>query len=144
VLPLDSLLAVAEDARRGAAEFAAWVVIDARMDQIYAAEYAFAQGRWHGRAAPFLTDAAALSSRWREAPPGVVAGDALGAFGDRLETGAAQRLPEARAGAASLAALAAQAWDEGAAVDPAEALPIYVRDKVAATTIERQAAGAGR
>jgi hypothetical protein len=36
--------------------------------------------------------------------------------------------------------LAAQAWADGAAVDPALALPLYVRDHVAQTTAEREAA----
>ena len=39
VLPVDTLLAVAEDARRGAADVRIWALLDARMEQIYAAEY---------------------------------------------------------------------------------------------------------
>ena len=150
VLPIDSLLVVAEDARAGAAEFRVWAAIDARMDQIYAAEYAFAGDRWSTVVAPLLTDCVALATRWRDAPAQAVAGDALLAFGARLETGNARRFPEARAGADALLALAGRAWRDGAGVDPAQALPLYVRDKVAQTTREReaaraaQAAGAGR
>lgn len=123
VLPIDSLLVVAEAARAGAATFHAWAAIDARMNQIYAAEYGFADGRWAALVAPLLTDAAALSRRWRDAPPDAVAGDALAVFGDRLETGAAVRFPEARASADALLALAEQAWRDGRGVDAAEALP---------------------
>jgi tRNA threonylcarbamoyladenosine biosynthesis protein TsaB len=36
--------------------------------------------------------------------------------------------------------LAQALWDEGGAVDAALALPLYVRDKVAQTTAERDAA----
>src|SRR5437762_12159574 len=42
VLPIDTLLAVAEDARAGRAAVRVWAVMDARMDEIYAAQYAFA------------------------------------------------------------------------------------------------------
>ena len=142
VLPIDSLLVVAEAARAGAATFRAWAAIDARMNQIYAAEYRFADGRWTTLAAPMLLDVAELAQRWREAPPEAVAGDALLVFADRLETGAARRFPEARADAESLLALAESAWRDGAGVDAAEALPLYVRDKVAQTTREREAARA--
>jgi tRNA threonylcarbamoyladenosine biosynthesis protein TsaB len=89
-----------------------------------------------------LVDCAELARRWREAPPEAVAGDALLAFADRLATGAARRFPDARADAASLLALAASAWRDSAGVDAAEALPLYVRDKVAQTTREREAARA--
>jgi len=142
VLPIDSLLVVAEAARAGAPSFRTWAAIDARMSQIYAAEYRFADGRWTTLAAPMLLDVAELAQRWREAPPEAVAGDALLVFADRLETGAARRFPEARADAESLLALAESAWRDGAGVDAAEALPLYVRDKVAQTTREREAARA--
>jgi tRNA threonylcarbamoyladenosine biosynthesis protein TsaB len=35
--------------------------------------------------------------------------------------------------------VAQQAWRDGAAVDAADALPLYLRDKVALTTAEREA-----
>ena len=87
VLPIDTLLAVAEDARRDADDVRVWALLDARMDQIYAAEYAHANGRWSTRVAPFLTDCEALAARWQAAPPAIVAGNALAAFGARLRTG---------------------------------------------------------
>jgi tRNA threonylcarbamoyladenosine biosynthesis protein TsaB len=139
VLPIDSLLLVAEAARSGASEFHVWATIDARMDQIYAAEYRFANDRWSIEQAPMLTDAEALSERWRDAPVSAIAGDALAVFGARLQTGNAVLHPEARIGAAALAALAERAWRHGEAVDPEHALPLYVRDKVAETTLEREA-----
>jgi tRNA threonylcarbamoyladenosine biosynthesis protein TsaB len=139
VLPIDSLLIVAEDARSGASECRVWAAIDARMDQIYAAQYEFAGDRWSVLEEPMLSDAEALSARWREAPPSVIAGDALVAFGNRLHTGEAVLRPDARANAAALAELAERAWRAGVAVDPADALPLYVRDKVAETMLEREA-----
>jgi tRNA threonylcarbamoyladenosine biosynthesis protein TsaB len=139
VLPIDSLLLVAEDARGGAEAVRVWATIDARMNQIYAAEYAFANGRWTTLQRPLLSDAEALSERWRGAPAEVVAGDAIAAFAGRLDAGQARLRPEARASATALVTLAEAAWRAGAGVDAAEALPLYVRDKVAETTREREA-----
>ncbi|HEV7578547.1 MAG TPA: tRNA (adenosine(37)-N6)-threonylcarbamoyltransferase complex dimerization subunit type 1 TsaB [Caldimonas sp.] len=139
VLPIDSLLAVAEDARGDAASLRLWALIDARMDQIYAAEYEHDASRWTTRVAPFLTDCDALAARWRAAPPAAIAGNAIGAFGARLKTGEATLFAAATPSALALLRLAAQGWADGVAVDPALALPLYVRDKVADTEAERAA-----
>lgn len=139
VLPIDTLLAVAEDARAGAPRLRVWALLDARMNQIYAAEYEHADGRWTTRVAPFLTDCAALAAIWQETPPALVAGNALAVFGARLPTGGAVRLPEATPHALALLRVAERGWSGGAAVDPALALPLYVRDKVAETEAERAA-----
>jgi tRNA threonylcarbamoyladenosine biosynthesis protein TsaB len=139
VLPIDTLLAVAEDARRGGTEVRIWAVLDARMDQVYAAEYAHANDRWSTLVAPFLTDCEALAARWQGAPPEIVAGNALAAFGTRLRTGSAVTVADAAPRATALLRIAEQAWRDGAAVDPALALPLYVRDKVAETESERAA-----
>ena len=141
VLPIDSLLAVAEDARAGASDFRVWVAIDARMDQIYAAEYEHADGRWATHVAPMLTDCEALAARWREVAPRAIAGNALRVFATRLPTSSAPLFADARPEATAMLALAEAAWRAGAAVDAALALPLYVRDKVAETTAERAAAG---
>src|SRR5215472_4872925 len=117
VLAIDTLLAVAEDARRGAADVRVWALLDARMDQIYAAEYAHANGRWSTLVAPFLTDCEALAARWQAAPPAVVAGNALAAFGARLRTGDAATVPDAAPRATALLRVAEQAWRDGAEVD---------------------------
>ena len=139
VIPVDSLLVVAEAARAGETTFSVWVTIDARMDQIYAAECSFAAGRWSLLVKPMLTDCDALSARWRSAPAGVVAGDAIDAFGSRLQTGDAILRPWARPSAEALLTVAELAWRKGAGVDPELALPHYVRDKVAQTMLEREA-----
>jgi tRNA threonylcarbamoyladenosine biosynthesis protein TsaB len=145
-LPVDSLLVVAEDARAraGAAgdRFEVWVAMDARMDEVYAAAYAWDGAAWEALRPPVLATLDALAAWWRERPPRVVAGSALDAFGDRLDTGAAQRLPQPSDRAAALARVAAWAWHAGAAVDPALAAPLYLRDKVALTTAERAASKA--
>ena len=140
VLAIDTLLAVAEDSRAAAAEWRVWSLMDARMNEIYAAQYAFANGVWETLDAPMLTRADALNQRWLASPPQAVAGNALLAFGDQLRPGNALCRSAARPSAAAMLTLARSMWDLGAAVDVALALPLYVRDKVAQTTAERDAA----
>ena len=144
VLPIDSLLAVAEDARGGRAELRVWVAIDARMDEIYAAQYRFTAGSWQVLDAPMLTRPEQLNQRWRDAPPAEIAGNALGAFGTRLQTDGVRCDPDALPRAAAMVTLAQALWQCGGAVDPVLALPLYLRDKVAQTTLEREALRAAK
>src|SRR5881628_244500 len=95
VIPIDSLLAIAEDARGDRAALRIWVAIDARMDELYAAEYAYAAGEWRTSTAPMLASVQDLNARWRAEPPEAVAGNALHVFASRLECGAALRSPDA-------------------------------------------------
>jgi tRNA threonylcarbamoyladenosine biosynthesis protein TsaB len=146
VLPIDSLLLVAEDARGDdtADPFDVWVAMDARMDEIYAAHFRWNAGRWQTLAAPALLHPDALHGAWQTDPPSCVAGSALTAFAGRLRCGAAREVPQPRARAAALARLAQMQWDAGGAVDAALALPVYVRDKVALTSAERAARAEAR
>lgn len=145
VLPIDTLLAVAEDARAGDPKAQrVWAVMDARMDEVYAAQYAFADARWTTLDAPRLTTPAALNEHWRAQAPELIAGNALGAFGDRLATGVARLAPAALPRAAAMLPLAQTLWAAGGALDAALALPLYLRDKVAQTTLERAAARAAK
>jgi tRNA threonylcarbamoyladenosine biosynthesis protein TsaB len=140
VLPIDTLMAVAEDARHGAGvagPWRTWAAIDARMGEIYAAEYAFDGLRWSTLSLPALFSPGALQARWREAPPAAVAGLALSAFAGQLDPGPAPAHPAAWPDAAALLRLAGPMFEAGLAVDAALALPLYVRDKVAMTTRER-------
>ena len=139
VLPIDTLLAIAEDARRDAEPVQVWSVMDARMDQIYAAQYGYVGAAWQVVDPPLLIDADGLNRRWRTAPPQVVAGNALRVFGTRLEPADARLAPDAAPRAVGMLALARALWVHGGAVDAAQALPLYLRDKVAETTAERAA-----
>jgi len=141
VLPLDSLLLVAEDALAQVQLSDCWVAMDARMDEVYAARYRWDGQRWHTEREPALYTLEALAAQWRAQPPSAVAGSAIEAFGDRLPVpSSAKRVPQARSRGAALASLAQQGWQQGAAIDAAQALPLYLRDKVALTTAEREAA----
>ncbi len=150
VLPIDSLLVVAEDARlqrhARADTLDIVVAMDARMNEVYAGRYRWAQGVWHTVQAAGLYALPALGAVWAEgAAPGrtavqAVAGSALAAFGDRvLWPVGAERVAQEHDRAAALLQLAVQAARAGAGVDAALALPLYLRDKVAQTTQERDA-----
>ena len=135
VLAVDSLLLVAEDARAQGAGDDIWVAMDARIGEVYAARYRWAEGAWTVADAPALWRPEALAAHWGQ--PVAVAGTALTAYAAAL--GEPPRAwPAARSRAAALGALALAAWERGEARDAAEALPVYVRDKVALTTAERE------
>jgi tRNA threonylcarbamoyladenosine biosynthesis protein TsaB len=148
VVPVDSLAIVAEDAARRAGlatGSSVWVAMDARMEEIYAGCYRDdGDAGWHPVVEPALTTPDALHALWRAAPPAFIAGSALAAFGERLETGAAQRAPVQHGRATALGWLAAAGFARGDAVPADQALPVYLRDKVAQTTAEREAAKALR
>jgi tRNA threonylcarbamoyladenosine biosynthesis protein TsaB len=145
VIAVDSLMIVAEDARRQepALPGRIWVAMDARMDEIYAACYLRIDERWRVSVAPALWTVDALARTWQAEPPLAVAGSAIDAFGARLPSGAAARFPNEQDRAGALLALAHDGWRQGALRDAAEALPVYLRDKVALTRAERAAAGIG-
>jgi len=146
VLAIDSLMLVAEDARQQAGQLdePIWVLMDARMNEIYAACYQWSQGRWQVLDAPALYSPEALKARWQGQAPRAVCGSALLPFAAQLALGDAAAWPQCRSRAVALAALAEQAWAAGELLDAAEAMPVYVRDKVALTTAERAALAAAQ
>jgi tRNA threonylcarbamoyladenosine biosynthesis protein TsaB len=145
VLAIDSLMLVADDAREQLAlppMTTVWAVMDARMDEIYAAAYrqTHADAPWQVVVAPCLVTPAQLHPHWQAEPPSVVAGSALEVFGARLELPeAAVRAAQAQSRAAALARLALKHWQAGQGVDAALALPVYLRDQVALTMAQRAA-----
>ncbi len=140
VLAIDSLMLVAEDARAQGAGDEVWVAMDARIGEIYAAHYRFTPAGWQVLQAPALYAPVALLARWAEqGEPLAVAGSALTEYAAVLGE-LRNAWPRARSRAAALGALAQAAWQRGELLDPADALPLYVRDKVALTTAERERA----
>ncbi len=132
VLPVDSLHALAEEAHHRFGVQRVVSLLDARMDQVYAASYAF-----DGSAADATPQL--LAPEQVQVPPGwVLAGNAFAAYGERLPPAAARH--EALPGAAAMLRLAPALLAAGAAVAAQDAMPLYVRDKVAQTTAERAAA----
>lgn len=143
VLAIDSLMLVAEDAQAQAdgGLDEVWVAMDARMGEVYAAHFAArGPGQWQVLDGPALLSPAALRECWGR--PAAVAGSALTALAGSLGELPAPVYPQARSRAAALGRLARAAWARGERLDPDQALPVYVRDKVAQTTAERLAAAA--
>ena len=150
VLPIDTLLAVAEEARHqhGCTQLVA--ALDARMDEVYVAHYRWSDessgnggsaGQWDCTLPAHLSAPEAV-----QVPPGwALAGNAAGVYGARL---AAHTHHEGRAApvfaalptATALLRLAPALLAAGQAVPARAALPLYIRDKVAQTTAERAAA----
>jgi tRNA threonylcarbamoyladenosine biosynthesis protein TsaB len=154
LLPVDTLLAVAEDARQRLAPGApgqpcnVLVVLDARMDEVYAAAWCWDGAHWSPQGEAVACKPQALASRFPAAadPAGrwALAGNAFAVYGDRLLAGLPPGIPwmEAQPGAAALLRLAPALLAAGQAVPAAQAMPRYIRDKVAQTTDERAAAKA--
>ena len=137
VLPVDTLLALAEEARQrhGASRIVA--ALDARMDEMYVARYDLGHGSLATDAEPELVRPEAL-----QVPEGwALAGNVFNAYGERLPGGhgAAAAWIEALPTAAAMLRLAPALIAAGQAVNADHALPRYIRDKVAKTTDERAA-----
>ena len=174
VLPVDTLLAVAEEARlarslrSGGNDFTATsmasgglgglgglsglgepdasiavpggvpgsfrvlAVLDARMDEVYAASYEFNSGLWNQNQGYSLIrpENLLLEDAW------AMAGNAFAAYGGRMPAGHAIRIP-AWPTASAMLRLAPALLAAGHAVPADQALPTYIRDKVAKTTQER-------
>lgn len=133
LLPVDTLLAVAEEARHRFGAQKVLALLDARMEQVYSAAYDFST-----QAAP-VAQAQLSAPEELVLPPGfVLAGNAFDAYAERLPAGGARHaaLPTA----AAMLRLAPTLLTDGRSVAPADAWPLYVRDKVAQTTAERAAA----
>jgi tRNA threonylcarbamoyladenosine biosynthesis protein TsaB len=142
VIAIDTLMAVAEAARLAGAQTSAplWAATDARMGEVYAARYAHDGSTWQTARAAALYTPEALALHLREHAPCALAGNAARVFEAQLAPAGAALWPQAEPHGAALANLARAAFAAGRCVDPAEALPLYVRDKVALTTAERDAA----
>ena len=133
VLPLDTLLAVAEDAhgRSGATQVVA--VLDARMGEVYSGAYVREGAGWRTVQPPQLSRPEQV-----EVPAGfTLAGNALELMAPAGLPGG-PRVP-ALPTAAALLRLAPGALAAGPSHAAAQALPLYLRDKVAQTTEERAA-----
>jgi tRNA threonylcarbamoyladenosine biosynthesis protein TsaB len=143
VVPLVTLAAMAQACRdrTGATEVLA--VLDARMGEVYWAQYRY-DGGWQVVSGPALSAPGAVEPA---AAAGLVAcGNGFAAYPEAFAQRAfavgalADIVPHARA----LAPLAAAALAAGQAVDAAQAQPLYLRNKVAYTSAERQAINAAK
>lgn len=150
VLPVSTLLCVAEDwrlryaASRNISEQTVWSLLDARMDEVYLAAWRWKPllhnhhriSHWQAIGQPWLCKPEHISHAPGFTPDAVCAGNVQDIYGSRLPV----MVPSARPCATAMLHLAPALLQSGAAIDPALALPQYVRNKVAQTTAEREAA----
>ena len=162
VLPIDTLLAVAEDARYQSTQQLQqqiqhqthhqqleelgqpsqqpqrfFVAMDARMDQVYTAAYEW-RSDWQCVQAPSVNSPENISvpTEWKDLAFTTV-GNACDAFATRWPAELSGQHMSAMPTAQALLRLSPVAFGQGLAVPPEDALPLYIRDKVAQTTQER-------
>jgi tRNA threonylcarbamoyladenosine biosynthesis protein TsaB len=159
VLPIDTLLAVAEDARYQSTQQQQqqkqhqthhqqleqlpeetqrfYVAMDARMDQVYTAAYEW-RSDWQCVQAPSVNSPENISvpTEWKDLAFTTV-GNARGAFAARWPAELSGKHIHAMPTAQALLRLSPVAFGQGLSVPPEDALPLYIRDKVAQTTQER-------
>ncbi|MFC5481001.1 tRNA (adenosine(37)-N6)-threonylcarbamoyltransferase complex dimerization subunit type 1 TsaB [Massilia suwonensis] len=143
VLPLVTLEAMAEACRAASGATEVLAVLDARMNEVYWAQYRF-DGAWQTVIAPALSSPETVAP---EMVAGLAAcGNGFAAYPDAfIGKDFAQQLdaaivPHAR----DLARIGAAAFAAGQAVPAAQAQPLYLRNKVAYTSAERQAINAAK
>ena len=129
VLPVDTLLAVAEEVRFESGATQIQAVLDARMGEVYVASYACSDGVWDINSDIQLCKPDQLQF---EAGFSLAGNCSVGGLDDANRITA---LPTATA----MLRLAPAMLAAGLGVAADQALPLYVRDKVAQTTAERAA-----
>ncbi|MGE5622178.1 MAG: tRNA (adenosine(37)-N6)-threonylcarbamoyltransferase complex dimerization subunit type 1 TsaB [Bacillota bacterium] len=136
VVPVVTLQAVAQACRDACGAADVLVVLDARMGEVYWAQYRYAEG-WQTVIAP------TLSAPSEVAPAGqvVACGNGLNAYASVFDATPfrAGAHPDLLPHAAQIARLAQAEFTAGNAVSARDAQPIYLRNKVALTTAERMA-----
>lgn len=151
VLPIDTLLAVAQDAHYQSAQQTQqqleqlpeevkrfFVAMDARMDQAYTAAYEW-RSEWQCVQSPSVQspEDICVPTEWKDLDF-ITVGNAWDAFATRWPNAFSSKHMHAMPTAQALLRLAPIAFEQGLAVLPEQALPIYIRDKVAQTTLERE------
>ena len=145
VLPVDTLMAVAEEARFAHVftnvneatqpSFSVTALLDARMNEMYVQRYDWCIGHWQ----PLDECTLIRPENWQpHTADRLLAGNVFEVYAPRLPASLAEltcvaALPTASA----LLRLAPALFAAGHCVEAALALPLYVRDKVAFTTEER-------
>lgn len=137
VVPVCTLEALAEASKHDRVACA----LDARLDEVYFAAYERQGDQWRALVEPCLSAIGELprlpGTGWTGVGSGFAILDQELAHHLQLSDTHPQRFPEA----AAVAALGARLLASGGGVDAAAAQPLYLRDKVAMTTLERHARG---
>ena len=138
VVPVPTLAALAQSAWTTGGHARVVACLDARMREVYVAAYARRGEGWEEIAAPAVLAPAAVAGPGGEGWFG--AGNGFGAYPDlapRLQLAAFDAT--ARPTAQAVGELALPRLVAGEGVGAADALPVYVRHRVALTTAERDA-----
>ncbi len=150
VLPVDTLLAVAEEARvqlpghHGESPDAViTALLDARMDEMYVQEFNLQAGVLTALAPGRLLRPEAMAAELASAAAAgnagahFLAGNVFDVYAGRLPVWPDELSLRALPTAAAMVRLAPTLLEAGHAVPAAQALPLYIRNKVALTTAER-------
>ncbi len=140
VVPVSTLLAMAEAARQQTGFNDVLPLIDARMGELYWAQYRFADG-WHEIVAPTLSSAQQVSAQG----PVVACGNGVALCGtvppwQALAEAEGTIMPDA----GQIARLGWASLQAGGGLPPHAAQPLYLRNKVAQTSAERAIAREAR
>lgn len=150
VIPVSTLMAMALACREGGAGNDIVTMLDARMDEVYWAQYRH-EGAWQEIVGPTLS-AAALVRPVGDAGLLAACGNGLALLDRVHDTDPALRPlspfahvdPGIMPHAIQVARLAALAYARGETLDARDAQPVYLRNRVALTTVERAQAQANR
>jgi tRNA threonylcarbamoyladenosine biosynthesis protein TsaB len=136
VVPVVTLQAMAEACRERYGADEVLTVLDARMEEVYWAQYRFC-GHWQTVIAPVLSAAAEVRP---DAAP-LACGNGIGAYASAFagQAFAAGAKLDVVPHAAQIATLAQVEFAAGRTLNPRDAQPVYLRNKVALTTSERLA-----
>jgi tRNA threonylcarbamoyladenosine biosynthesis protein TsaB len=141
VLPVSTLEALA----LASGEPLVWAVLDARMNEVYAAAYSIDSDCVTELMAPVCAAPAVLPAPTFAGGVGI--GDGFATYREAMAARKPDLLacrPDVWPTAAAVARLAVIRFQRGEGFSAAEAQPIYIRDKVALTTAERLARGGVR
>jgi tRNA threonylcarbamoyladenosine biosynthesis protein TsaB len=136
VVPVVTLEAMAQGCRASCGATDVLVVLDARMEEVYWAQYRYQDG-WHVVTAPTLSPPKEVSVSGTV----VACGNGLTAYASAFDAMPFARnartdvMPHAR----YVAHLAEREVENGRVVNARDAQPLYLRNKVALTTVERLA-----
>lgn len=133
VVPVVTLMAMAQAAREAGAGDEVIAVLDARMGEVYWAQYRY-DGRWQLVSPPVLAKAEEVVAR---NTPAVCGNGLLATPESFAQLDGLARFPQAMPHATQVAQLAAESLARGEWLSPADAQPLYLRNKVALTTEER-------
>lgn len=142
VIPVSSLEVLAEATREQTGQTTILSLLDARMNQIYAGGWSFTDTGWRPLFEACLVNPDGLDQLPALTQPFAAAGTGIGEYpavnawltqASIADSGVRYPTP------AALVRLGAVRFASGQRTDPSDAIPVYVRDRVALTTAERAA-----